>query len=34
MWDELGDARYDKVTTSKDPPGIVHWPPAKKKSLP
>jgi Protein of unknown function (DUF3800) len=34
MWDELGDSRYDKVTTSKDPPGIVHWPRAKKKSLP
>lgn len=28
-WDELGDARFDPVTTAKDPPGIVHWPPKK-----
>lgn len=28
-WDELGDARFDPVAASKDPPGIVHWPEKK-----
>lgn len=32
MWDELGDARYAEVTTSRDPLGIVHWPPATTRS--
>jgi hypothetical protein len=27
-WDELGDARRAEVTNSRDPVGIVHWPPA------
>jgi hypothetical protein len=27
-WDELGDARRAEVTYSRDPVGIVHWPPA------
>jgi hypothetical protein len=28
MWDELGAARRAEVTYSRDPVGIVHWPPA------
>jgi hypothetical protein len=28
MWDELGDARRADVTYSRNPVGIVHWPPA------
>ena len=31
-WDELGDARYDPVTSAKDPPGIVHWPPQRTEA--
>lgn len=33
-WDELGDARFDPVTTAKNPPGIVHWPPQQKNGGP
>lgn len=31
MWDELGEARFDRVTVSRDPPGIVHWPPIEEE---
>jgi hypothetical protein len=31
-WDELGEARYEPVTNTKDPPGIVHWPPERTEA--